>query len=218
VIWRPRVLLADDHLLMAEALAKLLEPRCEVVGTVADGHSLLAVARDLRPDVALVDIAMPQLNGLDAGSQLRVTLPGCKLIYLTMSHDPDLAAEAMRRGAAAYLLKTSAGSELLQALDTVLRGRRYIAPSLRAAVEERLRRRPDAARPQLTARQREVLQLLAEGRSMKQVAGVLGLTARTVAFHKYRMMREFDLKSNAELVQFAIRQRVIGAEGADAAV
>jgi DNA-binding NarL/FixJ family response regulator len=206
---RPRILLADDHTLVVEALAKLLEPHTEVVGTVADGRALLAAARELRPDVVLVDIAMPLLNGLDAGREIRRDLPGCRLVYLTVSHDPDLAAQALRLGAAGYLLKTSAGAELLEALDAVLRGRRYVTVTLRTAVEERLRAGVADSRPELTARQREVLQLLAEGHSMKQVAGVLGLTTRTVAFHKYRMMREFSLRSNAELVQFAIRQGVI---------
>jgi DNA-binding NarL/FixJ family response regulator len=206
---RPRVLLADDHTLLAEALAKLLEPHVEVVGTVSDGRALLAAARELKPDMVLIDIAMPLLNGLDAGRQLRQAVPGCRLVYLTVSHDPDVAVEALRIGAAGYLLKTAAGTELLQAVDAVLRGRRYVTPLLRTAVEERLQTGRGDVRPELTPRQREVLQLLAEGHSMKQVAGVLGVATRTVAFHKYRLMREFALRSNAELVQFAIRQGVI---------
>jgi DNA-binding NarL/FixJ family response regulator len=209
VIGRPRVLVADDHTLVAEALAKLLEPHADVVGVVADGRALLAAARELRPDVVLLDIAMPLLNGLDAGRQLARDLPAARLLYLTVSHDADLAAEALRRGAAGYLLKTSAGVELVQAVAAVCRGHRYITPALRTAVEERLLAQRGESLPEMTARQREVLRLLAEGHSMKQAAGALGLATRTVAFHKYRLMRAFALRNNAELVQFAIRQGLI---------
>jgi DNA-binding NarL/FixJ family response regulator len=206
---RVRILLADDHTLVSEALARLLEPRFEVVGKVADGQALLQTARATKPDVVIVDIAMPVLNGLDAARYLREEMPACKLIFLTMTHDADLAREAMRIGALGYLLKTSAGWELLEAVDSALRGRQYVTPTLRRALERQPAPAPRSSSSELTARQREVLQLLAQGRSMKQAAAVLGLTARTVAFHKYQMMGKFRLGSNAELVQFAIRQGVI---------
>jgi DNA-binding NarL/FixJ family response regulator len=207
---RVRILLADDHTLVSDALVRLLEPRFEVVAKVADGQTLIKTARETKPDVVIVDIAMPVLNGLDAARYLREELPACKLIFLTMTHDADLAREALRIGASGYLLKTSAGWELLEAVDSALRGRQYVTPTLRRALD----RTPAApasraASSELTARQREVLRLLAQGRSMKQAAAVLGLTPRTVAFHKYQMMGKFRLESNAELVQFAIRQGVI---------
>jgi DNA-binding NarL/FixJ family response regulator len=208
---RVRIRLADDHTLVSEALVRLLEPRFEVVGKVADGQTLLKTAREGKPDVVIVDIAMPVLNGLDAARYLREEMPACKLIFLTMTHDADLAREALRIGASGYLLKTSAGWELLEAVDSALRGRQYVTPTLRRALE----RQPaapasGASSSELTVRQREVLRLLAQGRSMKKAAAVLGLTPRTVAFHKYQMMGKFRLESNAELVQFAIRQGVIG--------
>jgi DNA-binding NarL/FixJ family response regulator len=207
---RPRVLLADDHTLLTEALAGLLEPRFEVVGTAADGRALLTMAKELQPDVVLVDIAMPVLDGIQAGRQVREALPACKLIFLTMAQDADLAAEALRIGASAYVLKTSAGWELRRAIDAALRGRTYVTPAVRRHAERKSE--DDAEHPSragLTARQREVVALLAEGRSMKQVAAALGVTTRTVAFHKYEVMQKFRLGSNAELVQFAIRHGVI---------
>lgn len=207
---RVRILLADDHTLVGDALVRLLEPRFEVVGKVTDGQTLLKTARETKPDVVIVDIAMPVLNGLEAARYLREEMPACKLIFLTMTHDADLAREALRIGASGYLLKTSAGWELLEAVDSALRGRPYVTPALRRALD----RTPAgpasrASSSELTARQREVLRLLAQGRSMKQAAAVLGLTPRTVAFHKYQMMGKFRLESNAELVQFAIRHGVI---------
>jgi DNA-binding NarL/FixJ family response regulator len=207
---RARILLADDHTLVSEALVRLLEPRFEVVGKVADGQALLKAARETKPDVIIVDVSMPMLNGLDAARYLRDEMPACKLIFLTMTHDADLAREAMRIGASGYLLKTSAGWELLEAVDSALRGRQYVTPTLRRTLERQpAPRAARASSSELTARQREVLQLLAQGRSMKQAAAVLGLTPRTVAFHKYQMMGKFRLGSNAELVQFAIRQGLI---------
>jgi len=206
---RARILLADDHTLVSEALARLLEPRFEVVATVADGRSLLKAATELAPDVVIVDIAMPTLNGLDAARELMTATPACKLIFLTMAQDPELAREAFRIGASGYLLKTSAGRELLQAVDSALLGQRYVTPALRRATESAAGEREKSHGAQLTPRQREILRLLAEGSSMKQVAGALGLTTRTVAFHKYQIMGKFRLGSNAELIQFAIRQGVI---------
>jgi DNA-binding NarL/FixJ family response regulator len=207
---RARILLADDHALLTEALARLLEPRFEIVGTAADGHALVSKAKELKPDVVLIDIAMPMLDGIEAGRLLREELPACKLIFLTMAQDPELAAEVIRIGASAYVLKTSAGWELVQAIEGALRGRTYVTPSLRRPAEGQNENGDEhPSRTALTARQREVLELLAGGRSMKQVAAALGVTIRTVAFHKYEVMQKFRLGSNAELVQFAIRHGII---------
>ena len=207
---RPRVLLADDHTLLLEAFEKLLEPRCEVVGTVSDGRALLAAARELEPDVIVLDIAMPLLNGLDAAEQLRTLLPRARLIFLTANEDPDLAAQALDAGASGYLLKKSAGGELFEAIQQVRAGRCFVTPLLREALASPSRS-PTSRRAfrKLTPRQREVLQLLAEGHSMKEVGAILKVTPRTVAFHKYRMMEELGLKTNAELIQFAIKQGVV---------
>ena len=207
---RIRILLADDHTLVSEALGKLLEPRFEVVEKVSDGQALLKAARARKPDVVIVDIAMPMLNGLEAARILRKELPACKVIFLTMTRDADLAREALRIGASGYLLKTSAGWELLQAVESALSGRQYVTPVLKASMDVRPTADVDPyPHFELTPRQRDVLRLLAEGHSMKQVASHLGLAARTVAFHKYKMMGKFRLTSNAELVQFAIRQGLI---------
>ena len=208
---RPRVLLADDHRLLREAFVKLLEPECDVVGAVSDGRALLEAAPQLRPDVVVVDIAMPLLNGLDAARHLKRAMPGVKVIFLTVNEDPDLAAEAFRAGGSAFLLKNSAASELLQAIQDVIQGRSYVTPlATRDMVDNLLRPAETGAGPrELSPRQREVLQLLAEGRTMKEIAGILKITPRTVAFHKYSMMEEFGIKSSAELVQFAIKKRIV---------
>ena len=204
---RPRILLADDHAILLEAFKALLEPEFEVVGTVTDGRALLVECARLNPDVVLIDISMPLLNGLDAGRQLKAQQRSIKLIYLTMNPDPDLAAEALRLGASGYLLKSSAASELTQAIREALRGRVYVTPLItRELVGSLIERRPG---PELTTRQREVLQLLAEGRSMKEVGRILNVAPRTVAFHKYRMMEQLRLKTSAELVQFAVKQGVV---------
>jgi DNA-binding NarL/FixJ family response regulator len=207
----PRVLLADDHTMLLEAFRRLLEGRCEVVGAVSDGRALLRDAPVLKPDVLVVDIGMPLLNGLDAGRQLKGMLPAVKLIFLTMNEDPDLAAEAMRSGASAYLLKSSAASELFRAIQDVLKGKSYVTPKIARGMEQAFIRNPGGRRHQktLTARQREVIQLLAEGKSMKEAADFLSVTPRTVAFHKYRIMEELGLKTSADLVQFAIRNRIV---------
>lgn len=206
---RPRVLLADDHRLVVEACVSLLEPECKVLGIVADGRTLLSTAVALRPDVIVLDIGMPLLNGLDAGRQLKQSMPAVKLIFLTMNEDPDLAKEALRIGASGYLLKTSAARELPEAIRVAVRGDTYVTSQASQRMVESFIQggdRPGAG--ELTFRQREVLQLLAEGLSMKEAASVLRVTARTVAFHKYRVMQQFRLKSNAELIQFAIDQRL----------
>ena len=205
---RPRILMADDHLMLLEAFKALLEPDFEVVGTVTDGRMLLEEFARLHPDVVLLDVAMPLLNGLDAGRQLKAQRRSVKLIYLTMNPDPDLAGEALRLGASGYVLKSSAAQELKQAIHEALRGRSYITPLItRDVVGSLIQQR--ASRPELTARQREVLQLLAEGKSMKEVGVILDLTPRTVAFHKYRMMEQLRLKTSAELVKFAVQQGVV---------
>ncbi|HTZ33174.1 MAG TPA: response regulator transcription factor [Methylomirabilota bacterium] len=207
---KARILLADDHTLVAEAFKRLLEPEFEVVGTVGDGRALLRAAAELKPDLVLVDLNMPLLNGLDASEQLKQALPKIKIIVLTMNEDPEIAAETMEKWASGYLLKKSAGSELSKAVRDVLRGGRYIAPALREAIEDLDSRdsRPDSTRS-LTARQREVLQLLAEGHTMKEAAAILNVATRTIAFHKYRIMQDFGLENNSDLVRFAMKQGLI---------
>jgi len=210
----PRVMIADDHVLVAEACRKLLESEYEIVATVSDGRALVQAATELRPQLIIVDVAMPILNGLDAGQQVKEFLPSVKLVYLTMNHDADLAAEAFRRGASGYLLKTCAASELTTAVREVLRGKSYLSPTIaRDTVDFLLRQgtRLIEEGERLTERQREVLQLLAEGKCMKEVADVLNITTRTVAFHKYRIMEVLNAKSSAELVQYAIRNHLIAA-------
>ena len=207
----PRIILADDHTLFVEALRKLAAPHVEVVATVGDGRALLETAQALKPDIVVIDVGMPLLNGLDAGRELKKRLPNVKLIFLTMNEDPDLAVEAMKSGASGYLLKTSAGSELFSAIREALRGKSYLTPQIARAMQESFIRDPQGAKCQklLTPRQREVLQLLAEGKPMKIVADILRIAPRTVAFHKYRVMQDLGLKSNAELIQFAIKNRLI---------
>jgi DNA-binding NarL/FixJ family response regulator len=204
---RPRILMADDHAMLLDAFRALLEPEFDVVGAVTDGRRLLEEFSRLNPDVVLLDIAMPLLNGLDAGRQLRAQRKSVRLIYLTMNPDPDLASEALRLGASGYVLKSSAAHELKQAIHEALRGRSYITPLITRDVVGSLMHQ--TSRRELTMRQREVLQLLAEGRSMKEVGAILDLTPRTVAFHKYRMMEQLRLKTSAELVQFAVKQGVV---------
>ena len=207
---RPRVLLADDHALLLAAFERLLADQCEVVGVVSDGRALVDAAERLRPDVIVLDIAMPLLNGLDAGRQIKQKLREVRLVFLTMNEDPALAAEAFRAGASAYLLKRSAASELRTALDEVMRGRSYVTPLVTGGMVEALLDHGKGPQPvELTPRQREVLQLLAEGRSMKEVATVLNLAPRTIAFHKYEMMKQLGITSTAELIQYAVRQHIV---------
>jgi len=197
---RPRVLLADDHRLVVEACVALLEP---------DGRAIVPKAIAVRPDVVVLDIGMPLLNGLDAGRQLKQLMPAVRLIFVTMNEDPDLAREALGLGASGFLLKTSTARELPEAIRTAMRGDTYVTSrASQRMVESFIQEGDRSAGSELTSRQREVLQLLAEGFTMKEAAGVLRVTARTVAFHKYRVMQQFRLKSNAELIQFAIDQRL----------
>jgi DNA-binding NarL/FixJ family response regulator len=208
---KPRVLLADDHRLLVEAFAKLLESECEIVGEVGDGLALLEAAPKLKPDVVVLDVAMPLLNGLDAGRKLKERMPDVRLIFVTMNEDPDLAVQAFRIGASGYLLKRSAGSELLLAIREVMERRHYVTPFVTKDLVGSFINSLEQAgtRRSLTPRQREVLQLLAEGRSMKEAATILNVSVRTIAFHKYRMMEQLDIKTTAELVQFAVKEHLV---------
>ena len=207
----PRVMLADDHTILVEAFRKLLEPHFEIVGTVSDGIALLEAAPQVKPDVIVIDIGMPLLNGLEAALRLKKQMPAVKMIFLTMNEDPDLAVDAMRSGASGYLLKSSAASELIRAIHLSLKGKTYITPLIARGMQKAFINdpRPKNRAKVLTPRQREVVQLLAEGKSMKEVASVPNVTPRTVAFHKYRVMQELHLGTTAELIQFAIKSRIL---------
>jgi DNA-binding NarL/FixJ family response regulator len=208
---RARIILADDHGLILDGLKNLIETEYDVVGTFQDGHSLVEGAAALAPDVVVLDIGMPRMNGLLAGELLKEAMPHVKLIYMTMNRYADLAAEAFQLGASGYLLKSSAGSELLHAISEALLGRSYITPLL-ANGDEPLSIRElklQKKHPRLTVRQKEILQLLAEGRTMKEIAFMLDLSPRTIAFHKYSMMSLLDVKSSAELVQFAAKNSMV---------
>ena len=205
----PRVLLADDHALLLGAFEKLLAAECEIVGQASDGRALVAAAEALKPDVIVLDIAMPLLNGLEAGRQIKRKLRDVKLVFLTMYEDPELAAEAFRSGASAYLLKRSAASELTTAIREVMNGRSYVTPLITSGMVGSLLKKKDSGEADLTPRQREVLQLLAEGHSMKEVASLLNLTPRTVAFHKYEMMTRLNVNSTAELIQYAVKRHIV---------
>ena len=205
----PRVLLADDHALLLGAFEKLLAGECEIVGQASDGRALVAAADVLKPDVIVLDIAMPLLNGLEAGRQIKRKLPEVRLVFLTMNEDPELAAEAFRSGASAYLLKRSAASELTTAIREVMNGRSYVTPLVTGGMVGSLLKVKDTGDADLTSRQREVLQLLAEGHSMKEVANLLDLTPRTVAFHKYEMMKRLNVNSTAELIQYAVKRHIV---------
>jgi DNA-binding NarL/FixJ family response regulator len=210
---RPRILIADDHKLMAELCQKTLESEFDVVGTVGNGRELLHTAVKVEPDVVLLDIGMPLLNGLDAGQQLKTLLPAIKLVYLTMVTDPEIALEAFHRGASGFLLKTCAADELVSAVRAALRNTTYLSPDLKDKITPFRRRNKykSAVREgnALTERQREVLQLLAEGNAMKEISNILGVSTKTVAFHKYRIMEVLGAKNNAELVRYAIRNHIL---------
>jgi DNA-binding NarL/FixJ family response regulator len=211
---RSRVLIADDHTLVAELCKKLLESEFDVVGTVSDGRALVRAAGELKPDVIVVDVAMPVLNGLDAARQVKEILPAVKVVYLTMNPDVEIAAEAFRRGAHGYLLKTCAAAELVLGVRDVLRGRSYMSPALSRDTVNFLRNQDKTLvneDERLTERQREVLQLLAEGKVMKEISTILHMSTRTVAYHKYRMMEVLGAKSTAELVKYAIKHHIIAA-------
>jgi DNA-binding NarL/FixJ family response regulator len=206
---RPQVLIADDHAIFAEALRLLLEKSYRVVGTVADGRALLSATTKLAPDVVVVDIGMPLLNGLDAAQRIRERIPKVKLVFLTMQDDPNLAAAAMEMGAAAFVLKHSAGSELLTAIEQVLQGGSYLTPKLRSDDWVTMKQRAKQFSKELTPRQREIVQLWAEGHSLKQIGAELNLSEKTVEFHKHHIMEVYNLKSNADLVLFALKRGLI---------
>jgi DNA-binding NarL/FixJ family response regulator len=208
---RPRILLADDHQMLVDALKSILEPRFEVVGTVNNGRALLKAASTLQPEVIVLDIAMPQLNGLDAARHLKLSVPNAKLVFLTMHDDPGLAEEAIRVGGSAFVLKQAAAFELTDAVESVLKGGCHPAPNA-----EKDRTNTSLPEPrncdqvgEPTLRQREVIQLLAEGRSLKEVAWILKITQRTVVAHKQNAKKLLQLKSNAELVQYAVKHNII---------
>ena len=206
---RTRVILADDHVLILDSLKNLLEPEFEVVGTFCNGLALVEGAPKLNPNVIVLDISMPTMNGLSAGQRLRQLMPGVKLIYVTMNQDPDMAAEVFRLGATGYLLKNSAASELVKAIRLVARGGSYVTPlmtkDLLGSPLQHFKNLKSSNH--LTLRQKEVLQLLTEGRSLKEAAFILHLSPRTVAFHKYTMMEHLHIKSSAELIQYAMRNQ-----------
>jgi DNA-binding NarL/FixJ family response regulator len=207
----PRVVIADSQALMAEALEKLLAPECVMVGRVSDGHALLEIVQAEHPDVAVIDVALPLLNGLEAGSQARQIDRSLKIVVVTANEDPDLAAHAMRVCASAFLLKRCAGAELMKAIREVMQQRTYVTPLIAGGIVQSLMHAPlgDKSAEQLTSRQRQVLQLLAEGKSMKEAGSILGITARTVAFHKYRMMDQLKITTSAELIRVAFQGHVV---------
>jgi DNA-binding NarL/FixJ family response regulator len=207
---RPRIFLADDHTLLVDAFRKLLEPEFEIVGAASNGRDLLANAPDLRPDLVIVDLGLPLLNAMAAGRELKKLLPRTRILVVTVNEDSAVAHEALREWASGYLLKKSAAAELTYAIREILSGKSYVAPSVAKKLTEDFIRDPvTRAKGSLTPRQREVLQLLAEGRTMKEAANVLNLTTRTVAFHKYRIMEDFGMHSNSELYKLAIRERLV---------
>ena len=206
---RPHFLIADDHAIFAEALRIYLEKTYTVVGVVLDGRAMVDVAVRLKPNVIIVDVGMPLLNGLEAARRVKEQVPNVRFIFLTMQDDPNLAAVALELGTIAFVLKHSAGPELLKAIEHVLRGQSYLTPKLRAFdwVQNKARARQYST--EMTSRQKDVVQMLAEGRPMKEIAGLLNLSEKTVEFHKHHIMEAFNLKSNADLVLFAVRRRLI---------
>ena len=207
---RARIFLADDHTLLVDAVRRLLEPEFEIVGTASNGRELLAAVPKLLPDIVIVDLGLPLLNGMDAGRELKKLLPRTKIVVVTMSEDSAIAGVALRSFASGYLLKKSAGVELTYALRRILLGKTYVTPAMARKLTADFIRDPGIPVPKLlTPRQRQVLQLLAEGRTMKETANVLNLTTRTVAFHKYRIMEDFGMRSNSELYKLAIRERLV---------
>jgi DNA-binding NarL/FixJ family response regulator len=209
---RARVLLADDHLIVAQGLGSLLKDEFDLVGAVGDGQALLQAARQLRPDVIVTDLSMPRMSGLEALQQLNQEGINSRVIFLTMHADPQIATEAIRAGASGFLLKHSAGEELITAIHEVLQGRVYLAPLITRDVLSALTgagEPPPAPLPKLTPRQREVLQLIAQGRTMKQIATALQLSRRTVETHKYEMMQALGVETTAELIRYAIQNDLV---------
>lgn len=207
---RYSVLVADDHAIVKEGLVSLLkEHDLEVVAAVGDGYELMEAARRLRPDVIVTDLSMPGMSGLDVLARLKAERIDSKVIVLTMHQDVELATQSLRAGASGFLVKHSAGEELLTAIHQALEGRVYLTPAMAKDVIERMAAPPGQSQPQLTARQREVLRLIVEGRRMKEIAAALQLSARTVETHKYQMMETLGVASTAELVKYAVEHRLI---------
>ena len=206
---RPRLLIADDHAIFSDALRSYLEKNFEVIGQVPDGRALLDEAARLKPDLVIVDVGMPVLNGLDAARRIKENTPKVKFIFLTMQDDPHLAAAALELGPVAFVLKHSAGSELLKAIDEVMRGHSYIAPRMRSEDWAEAKARARQFSKDLTPRQRDIVQLFGEGRPMKEIAALLNLSEKTVEFHKHHIMVSFNLKNNADLVLFALNHGLI---------
>ncbi len=207
---RARVLLADDHALVSAGIAKLLENDFDLVGTVSDGRALVSAVKDRKPDVILLDISMPVLNGLEAARQIRADSPGAKLVFVTVHSDTPYVIEAFRAGASGYVLKRSAATELLTAVHQVLLNNVYLTPLIRGAAIEDFLKAPNEQGPLLSKRQREVLQLVAEGHSAKEIAKSLKISSKTVEFHKGLIMKKLDLHSTAELTRYAIENGIAG--------
>ena len=204
---RPRILLGDDHTLVLDGFRKLLEDQCEIVGVAEDGRTLVRMAQELEPDIITLDISMPELNGVDAARKLKKTLPRTKLIFVTMHADPAYVNEAFKAGASGYLLKRSAGSELRQAVQSVMEGQCYVTPLVAKGLVQSVitgGKLPDLKDRSLTGRQREVLQLVAEGKTVKEIASALNLSPKTVEFHKSQIMALLDLHTTAELTKYAL--------------
>lgn len=209
---RARVLLADDHRIVAEGLKGILEPEFELVGIVEDGRALVEAVEKLQPDVVVADVSMPLLNGIEAMRQFKKKYKNIAVVFLTMHTDVMYAAEALEAGALGYVLKHSAPSELVTAVSNAFKGRTYITPLLAGALLQFHKQKSqetfdESAR--LTGRQREVLQLLAEGHSVKEIASILGISSKTVEFHKYGMMENLGLKTSAELVRYAVKHGIV---------
>ena len=212
---RPRVLLADDHTLVLDGFRKLLEDQCEIVGVAEDGRTLLRMAQELQPDIVTLDISMPQLNGVDAARKLKKMLPQTKLIFVTMHADPAYVNEAFKAGASGYLLKRSAGSELRQAIQSVMVGQCYVTPLVAKGLVQSVitgGKPPVLKDKPLTVRQREVLQLVAEGMTVKEIASALTLSPKTVEFHKSQIMTQLDLHTTAELTKYALVHGLLASE------
>jgi DNA-binding NarL/FixJ family response regulator len=205
----PRFLIADDHAMFAETLRCYLEKTLRVIGVVSDGRAMVAEAMRLRPDVIFVDVGMPILNGLDAARRIKLQVPNIKFIFLTMHDDPNLAAAALELGPIGFVLKHSTGQELLKAIDHVLHSKAYITPKLRAEDWVATKARARQFSTEMTPRQRELVQLHAEGRSVKEIAGVLEISEKTVEFHKHHIQESFNLRSNADIVLFALKRGLI---------
>jgi DNA-binding NarL/FixJ family response regulator len=205
---RARILLADDHSLVAAGLCKLLEEEFDLLGSVGDGRALLAAAKRERPDIILLDISMPLLNGVEAARQLQIAVPNAKLIFVTVHSDSPYVVEAFRAGASGYVLKRSAASELVAAIHEVLNGNLYVTPLIAKSAVEGILKVAEKRGPLLSTRQREVLQLVAEGHSAKEIADILRISPKTVEFHKAWIMKKLDLHSTAELTRYALEHRI----------